>query len=74
MGDTTPAAEQIQLEAIHTMTPTARLLQAFALSEMSRRLLFAGLRARHPTPTHLQLVELALGPPLVPEDVRSIAR
>lgn len=74
MRDTTPTADQIQCEAIRALPPAVRLAQAFELSEASRQLLLAGLRARHPNLTTLQLVELALGRRLVPEDARGTAR
>ena len=66
MRDTTPDAERVQLEAIRQMAPAERLRLAFELSESVRRVALAGLRARHPDRTDVELVEIMLGQPLVP--------
>jgi hypothetical protein len=66
MRDTTPAAERIQLDAIRSMAPAERIRLAFDLSESVRRVALAGLRARHPDRTDLELVEMLLGRRLVP--------
>jgi hypothetical protein len=66
MRDTTPAAEQVQQDAIRRMAPAERIALAFELSEFVRRMALAGLRARHPDRTDIELVEMLLGRPLVP--------
>jgi len=66
MRDTGPAAEQVQLDALRRMAPAERIRLAFELSESVRRVTLAGLRARHPDRTDLELVELMLGRPLLP--------
>jgi hypothetical protein len=67
MGDTTPAAEQAQREAIWQLEPIQRLRQALALSESVRALALARLRVLHPDRTDFELVELLIGAPLIPE-------
>jgi len=56
MRDTGPAAEQVQLDALRRMAPAERIRLAFELSESVRRVTLAGLRARHPDRTDLELV------------------
>lgn len=46
--DTSDEAMGAQLESYRRMTPEARLQVALELTEMSRRLLADGIRARHP--------------------------
>jgi hypothetical protein len=43
------------------MTPAQRLRQAIDLSETARALALAGLRARYPDRTDLELIELYAG-------------
>ena len=74
MRDTAPAAEQIRLEAIRRLDPVERVRQALALSESMRALALAGLAARFPGHTRLELVEILLGAPLVPASARSLHR
>lgn len=66
MRDTSPAAAQVQIEAIRRLTPATRLTQALALSESTRAFALSRLRAMHPTWSELELVELLLGVPLIP--------
>lgn len=70
MRDTTAAAERVRLAAIGKLQPSERLRQVFELSEFARRLALAGLRARHPECTDLELVELYAGTRLVPPAAR----
>jgi hypothetical protein len=74
MHDTTPEASTIHLAAVRAMEPAARLRLALDASELSRRLLLTGLRARYPESTDLQLVELSLGHDLVPAGSRPSIR
>ena len=74
MRDTTPEAAEIHLAAMRAMGPAARLRAALDASELSRRLLLAGLRSRYPHDTDLQLVERSLGRCLVPRGSRSSTR
>jgi hypothetical protein len=46
--DTSQEAAAAQLEVYRRMTPEARLQVALELTEMSRKLLADGIRARHP--------------------------
>jgi hypothetical protein len=46
--DTSEEAMAAQLEVYRRMTPEARLQVALELTEMSRKLLADGIRARHP--------------------------
>lgn len=46
--DTSPEAEQIQLEIFRRMGPEKRLEAGIALSQTCRKLLPAGVRRRHP--------------------------
>ena len=47
-SDTTADAAEVQLRVYQRMTPEARLRVGLELTEISRRLLFDGIRARHP--------------------------
>jgi hypothetical protein len=67
MLDTTPAAEQARLEAIRRVEPSVRLAQALQLSESVRALALSRLRVLHADRTDLELVELLVGGPLMPE-------
>ncbi len=66
MRDTTPAAEQVRLDAIRRIEPVQRLMQALDLSESVRALALARLREQHTDRTELELVELLIGAPLIP--------
>ncbi len=66
MHDTTPAAEAVRLAAIRGMSAVERLQQVFELSESVRQLALAGLRARHPGCSDVELLELFLGARLLP--------
>jgi hypothetical protein len=46
--DTSAEAAAAQIEVYRRMTPGARLRVALELTELSRRLLAAGVRRRHP--------------------------
>ena len=46
--DTTPQAEQVQLEIFRRMGPEKRLQAGISLSRMCRELLAEGVRRRHP--------------------------
>ena len=46
--DTTPQAEQVQLEIFRRMGPEKRLQAGIALSQTCRKLLAEGVRRRHP--------------------------
>jgi len=46
--DTAPGADAVQLEVYRRMAPEARLRAALELTAMSRELLVAGVRGRHP--------------------------
>jgi hypothetical protein len=48
------------LEVLRNMTPTQRLKRAFELSDMTRRLFFAGLRKRFPDATEQELKAIAM--------------
>ena len=47
-SDTSPEAEQVQLEIYRKMSGAQRLLLAFEISELTRALARAGVRADHP--------------------------
>jgi hypothetical protein len=66
MRDTTPAAEQVQLDAIRRMAPSQRLAEALELSESVRALALSRLRQLHADRTDLELVELLIGAALIP--------
>lgn len=46
--DTTPEAHQVQVDLFRRMGPEGRLRKALELNELSRKLLAAGVRQRHP--------------------------
>ena len=46
--DTSAEAAAVQIETYRRMTPAARLRVALELTELSRQLLAAGVRRRHP--------------------------
>ena len=46
--DTTPYAEEIQIAIFRRMRPEERLQAALNLAQISRELLKAGVRSRHP--------------------------
>ena len=60
----------MRLAAVRRMEPAERLRQMFDLSESVRRLALAGFRERHPERTDIELIELWLGRPLVPDAKR----
>lgn len=66
--DTSPAADAVQLEVYRRMAPEARLRVGLELTELSRGLLVAGVRARHPEydeeQVRLAAIRLWLGPEL----------
>jgi hypothetical protein len=66
--DTTPEASALQLAAYRRMSPEARLRVGLELTEMSRQLLVAGIRRRHPeyddSDVRLAFLRLWLGPEL----------
>jgi hypothetical protein len=68
MLDTTPEASALQLEAYRRMSPGARLRVGLELTEVSRQLLVAGIRRRHPdydeADVRLAFLRLWLGPDL----------
>ncbi len=66
MNDTTPAAGQVQTEAIRRLAPIQRLTAALELSESVRALALSRLRALHADRTDFELVEMLLGVPLIP--------
>lgn len=74
MRDTTPAAEQVRLEAIRRIEPIQRLRQALELSDSVRALALSRLRTLHADRTELELVELLLGVTLVPGRAAGSAR
>ena len=46
--DTTPDAEAMQLELYRRMTPGRRVMIAYEMSMMARRITLSGIRSRHP--------------------------
>lgn len=66
--DTTPQAEQVQLEVFRHMEPEKRLQAGIELSQWCRKLLLEGVRRRHPEydgrKTKLAVIRLML-----PEDL-----
>ncbi len=54
-ADTSEEAARIQLEIYRRMPPGRRLELAFELSALSRRLVFEGIRQRHPDYTDEQV-------------------
>jgi hypothetical protein len=67
--DTTPDADEVQIEAYRRMGRTGRAAATFSLIELARRLALAGIRARHPDYGDEQLrmayARLVLGDALV---------
>lgn len=63
--DTSPEAEQVQLEIYRKMTPEHRLRLAIDLAQTCRSLLAEGVRMRHPGYSHdevrLAVIRLQLG-------------
>jgi len=57
--DTTPEADQLQLEIFRRMGPEKRLQAGIALSQLCRKLLLEGVRMRHPEYNERQ-IELAV--------------
>ncbi|MBI5481797.1 MAG: hypothetical protein HY906_23275 [Deltaproteobacteria bacterium] len=53
--DTSVEADAVQIDAYRRMTPGARLRVALELTELSRRLVAAGVRRRHPEYTDEQV-------------------
>ena len=72
MRDTSADAALVVCDAIRRTAPTERMRQALAHSEAMRALSLAGLRARHPERTTLELVEMLLGTRLITEERRRI--
>ena len=66
--DTTPQAEQVQLEIFRRMGPEKRLQAGIALSQLSRTLLREGVRMRHPEYDERK-VNLAVIRLTLPEDL-----
>ncbi len=66
--DTTPEADAVQLGIYRRMTPGARLRAGLELTEISRRLVIAGIRQRHPeydeNQVRLAMIRLWIGPEL----------
>ncbi|MBS2039593.1 hypothetical protein JST97_31695 [bacterium] len=58
-GDTDETTYQVWVQALRSLTPEQRLLNALQLSEQSRELALAGIRLRHPEYSDEQ-AELAL--------------
>jgi len=67
-SDTSTEASAVQLEAYRRMSPEARLRVGLELTEISRQLLIAGIRRRHPdyddADVRLAFLRLWLGPDL----------
>ena len=63
--DTTPYAEEIQIEVFRRMGPEKRLQAAVSLAQTSRTLLREGVRGRHPEysedQVRLAVIRLMLG-------------
>ena len=63
--DTTPEAEEIQLEIFRKMTPDERLQRGSELSKLCRTLLTDGVKHRHPEYTEdevrLAVIRIELG-------------
>ena len=66
--DTTPEADQLQLEIFRRMGPEKRLQAGIALSQLCRKLLLEGVRMRHPEYNERQ-IELAVIRLMLPEDL-----
>lgn len=68
VSDTGARAAEIQTEIYRRMTPGQRIAQALALGESVRKMVIAGIRARHPGATDRErfriLMDLTLGPEL----------
>lgn len=65
MRDTAPLPQALVGEAVLRQTPVARLEATLALSETMRDIALAGLRARHPGHSTIELVEVLTGERLV---------
>jgi len=66
--DTTPEADQLQLEIFRRMGPEKRLQAGIALSQLCRKLLLEGVRMRHPEYNERQ-IELAVIRLILPENL-----
>jgi len=66
--DTSPEAENVQLEVFRRMGPERRLQAGLALSQTCRSLLLEGVRRRHPEYDETQ-IRLAVIRVMLPEDL-----
>ena len=66
--DTTPQAEQVQLEIFRRMGPEKRLQAGIELSQLCRKLLLEGVRMRHPEYNERQ-TKLAVIRLILPENL-----
>lgn len=66
--DTTPEADQLQVEIFRRMGPEKRLQAGIALSQLCRTLLREGVRMRHPEYDERE-VTLAVIRLMLPEDL-----
>ncbi len=62
--DTSPEAERVQVEIFRKMTPERRLRAGVELTQLSRKLMAAGVRERHPNyddeQVHLAVIRLTI--------------
>jgi hypothetical protein len=65
MTDTTSEAAALVVRAIRRQTPAERVEAMLALSESTREISLASLRARFPERTTLELVSMIAGEPMV---------
>jgi hypothetical protein len=70
MQDTSADAALVMRDAIRRIAPAERMRRALDYSETMRALALAGLRARHPERTTLELVEMLLGARLIADERR----
>lgn len=70
MRDTTPEAESVRIAAMRSIPPAERVRLMLEASDWHRSMLVEGLRRRFPGLSDLELVERALGVPLVPPRFR----
>ncbi len=69
--DTTPEAEETQLDCLRNMSPQERIRKTFAMSRNLRRMAFDAIRRRHPEmrepEVKLLFIELTYGKSLADE-------
>ena len=72
LGDTTPEAHAVWLEAQRHLSPKEKLLQVFEMNELLRRLAEADVRRRYPNASDREVFLRVLTRRLGPELMRQV--